>query len=90
MPSVLVTGASRGIGRAIAEHLASLGWDVVAGVRTTQDADAVTALNPDRIRPVLLDVTDADQIEALPALLPARLDAVSTTRVSRSVARWRP
>lgn len=48
----------------------------MAGVRTTQDADAVVALNPDRIRPVLLDVTDADQIEALPSSLPTRLDAV--------------
>ena len=76
MPSVLVTGASRGIGRAIAEHLASLGWAVIAGVRSEQDAEALTAADPQRISGVLLDVTDADQIAALSQTLPARLDAV--------------
>lgn len=76
MPSVLVTGASRGIGRAIVEHLAARGWDVVAGVRTQQDADAVTALNPQRVSAVLLDVTDPGHIDALATSLPPRLDAV--------------
>ncbi|MEO3759836.1 SDR family NAD(P)-dependent oxidoreductase [Mycobacterium sp. B14F4] len=76
MPSALVTGASRGIGRAIVEHLAARGWSVIAGVRTQQDADTVTALNPQLISAVLLDVTDADHIAALPSSLPARLDAV--------------
>nr|WP_207383945.1 SDR family NAD(P)-dependent oxidoreductase [Mycolicibacterium komanii]CRL71426.1 short-chain dehydrogenase [Mycolicibacterium komanii] len=76
MPSVLVTGAARGIGRAVAEHLASRGWDVIAGVRSETDAEAVTAANPQRISAVLLDVTDADQIAALSEALPAHLDAV--------------
>jgi NAD(P)-dependent dehydrogenase (short-subunit alcohol dehydrogenase family) len=76
MPSVLVTGASRGIGKAIAEHVASQGWDVIAGVRTQQDADAVVALHPQRISSVILDVTDADHLAALRNALPDRLDAV--------------
>lgn len=45
-------------------------------MRTEQDAQAVTALDPDRISAVLLDVTDADHIAELPSALPARLDAV--------------
>jgi len=45
MPSVLVTGAARGIGRAIVEHLASCGWDVIAGVRSEEDANAITKVD---------------------------------------------
>ena len=76
MPSVLVTGAGRGIGKSIVEHLASRGWDVIAGVRTERDGAAVSALNPQRISSVLLDVTDAGHIAALDDALPERLDAV--------------
>jgi NAD(P)-dependent dehydrogenase (short-subunit alcohol dehydrogenase family) len=76
MPSVLVTGASRGIGRAIVEHLASRGWDVIAGVRSEQDADAVVKLNPQRISSVIVDVTDAGHLAELADSLPQRLDAI--------------
>ncbi|MCB9664933.1 MAG: SDR family oxidoreductase [Alphaproteobacteria bacterium] len=61
--SVLVTGASTGIGRATAELLAEDGWEVLAGVRRDTDADAVRA---DRIHPVQLDVTSPDDLAALP------------------------
>ncbi len=76
MPSVLVTGAGRGIGKAIVEHLAATGWDVIAGVRSQSDGAAVTELNPQRISAVILDVTNAEHLAALPAALPQRLDAV--------------
>jgi NAD(P)-dependent dehydrogenase (short-subunit alcohol dehydrogenase family) len=76
MPSVLVTGGGRGIGKAIVAHLASCGWDVIAGVRSEQDAAAVTALDPQRISSVILDVTDAGHIARLDPSLPERLDAV--------------
>ena len=76
MPSVLVTGAARGIGRAIVEHLASTGWDVVAGVRSEQDATAITKLAPEQVSAVVLDITNAEHIARLPESLPERLDAV--------------
>src|SRR3954468_14704019 len=76
MPSVLITGAARGIGRSIAEHLAGRGWDVVAGVRTEADALAVAAASPRRITAVVLDVTNDEHIAALAAALPARLDGI--------------
>jgi NAD(P)-dependent dehydrogenase (short-subunit alcohol dehydrogenase family) len=75
MPSVLVTGASRGIGRAIVSHLAERGWDVFAGVRNDVDATAIAALSP-RVSSVLLDVTDGTHLAALDEALPAHLDAV--------------
>jgi NAD(P)-dependent dehydrogenase (short-subunit alcohol dehydrogenase family) len=76
MPSVLITGAGRGIGRSIAEHLAARNWDVIAGVRTQQDADAITSADPQRISALILDVTNDDHLERLTEALPARLDAV--------------
>jgi NAD(P)-dependent dehydrogenase (short-subunit alcohol dehydrogenase family) len=76
MPSVLVTGAARGIGRSIVEHLSSRNWDVIAGVRNQQDAEAVAKVNPQRISAVLLDVTSAEDIVALDGSLPKRLDAI--------------
>jgi NAD(P)-dependent dehydrogenase (short-subunit alcohol dehydrogenase family) len=75
MPSVLVTGAARGIGRSITTHLADRGWDVVAGVRTQRDADDIVSLNSQRISSVLLDVTDDAQIADLAESL-GGLDAV--------------
>jgi len=54
----LVTGATRGIGAAIAAELADLGATVYAGAR---DVDDVTA---DDQRPVRLDVTEADTVAA--------------------------
>jgi NAD(P)-dependent dehydrogenase (short-subunit alcohol dehydrogenase family) len=76
MPSVLVTGAARGIGRSIVTHLAANGWDVIAGVRSKDDAADIAAADPQRISPVILDVTNAEQIAALNDSLPERLDAV--------------
>ncbi len=76
MPTVLVTGAARGIGKAIVEHLASTGWDVIAGVRSEADADAITGVDPQRVSAVILDITNADHIAQLADALPPRLDAV--------------
>ena len=76
MPSVLVTGAARGIGRTITEHLAASGWDVIAGVRTDADASAIGDVAPGRVKPVILDVTKDEDVAALATALPDRLDAV--------------
>jgi NAD(P)-dependent dehydrogenase (short-subunit alcohol dehydrogenase family) len=76
MPTVLVTGASRGIGRATALRLASSGWDVLAGVRSPADGEALRAEGGDRLRPIQLDITSAVDVAALPGLVAAGLDAV--------------
>lgn len=76
MPNVLITGASRGIGRATCLRMAAAGWDVVAGVRSSADGNDLVAAGNGRITPVELDVTDADQVAALDGQLPERLDGV--------------
>jgi NAD(P)-dependent dehydrogenase (short-subunit alcohol dehydrogenase family) len=77
VPTVLVTGAGRGIGHAAALRLARAGWDVHAGVRRDEDGERLTAAAPaGRLVPVTLDVTDADQVAALDDALPEHLDGV--------------
>jgi NAD(P)-dependent dehydrogenase (short-subunit alcohol dehydrogenase family) len=76
MPSVLITGASRGIGRATVERLTHAGWDVVAGVRREADGSALTDEFGHRVQPVLLDLTCDEHVQALSARLPESLDAV--------------
>jgi NAD(P)-dependent dehydrogenase (short-subunit alcohol dehydrogenase family) len=64
MRSVLVTGASTGIGRATVERLDTAGWRVFAGVRKQEDAEALSQAGSDRVLPLILDVTDSEQIAA--------------------------
>ncbi len=62
----LVTGASRGIGKAIALELAARGATVVGTATTEAGAQAVTAmLAPHGGRGVVLNVTDAPACDAL-------------------------
>jgi NAD(P)-dependent dehydrogenase (short-subunit alcohol dehydrogenase family) len=68
--SVVVTGASRGLGLATAAHLHRAGWTVVAAVRSPDDALAplrtLTGAPPDdpRLFAVRLDLDDAGSVEA--------------------------
>ena len=64
--TVVITGASTGIGRATALRLARGGFDVLAGVRREEDGADLRAQDG-RIEPVLVDVTDAGQIASLAA-----------------------
>lgn len=61
-PAVLITGASKGIGEACTLRLAREGFRVYAGVRRTEDGDALKQRGGDDVVPVMLDVTRADQV----------------------------
>jgi len=60
--AVLITGASTGLGRAMAELLASEGHFVYAGARKDKDIAELNAI--ENIQAVRLDVTDQAQIDA--------------------------
>ena len=60
--AILVTGASTGIGRHIAETLAAEGHFVYAGARKQKDLDALNAI--ENIQGIKLDVTVQEEIDA--------------------------
>ena len=65
---VLVSGAGRGIGRAVALAFAAAGAHTIALARTPADLDALVAESGGRIEPWVADVTQEDcyrRIEAL-------------------------
>lgn len=62
LPSVLITGASTGIGATCARILDQLGYRVFAGVRKSSDGDRLRDGASERLQPILLDVTSAADI----------------------------
>jgi NAD(P)-dependent dehydrogenase (short-subunit alcohol dehydrogenase family) len=58
--SALVTGASRGIGRAVAIELADRGFDTIAGMRRPEDGAGLTAETSGRLTVSRMDVNDPD------------------------------
>lgn len=70
MRSVVVTGASRGLGLATAAHLYRTGWTVVAAMRSPDTAmeslrrAAGASTDDPRLIPIRLDVEDAESVTA--------------------------
>jgi NAD(P)-dependent dehydrogenase (short-subunit alcohol dehydrogenase family) len=73
-PAILLIGASRGLGLAMAAEFANRGWNVIATVhdRARTPLHDLADEHPGRIEIELLDVTEADQIAALASRLRGR------------------
>ena len=61
----LVTGATRGIGRAIAEELASKGAFVIGTATSEKGADTISAYLGDKGKGLVLNVADKESIDAV-------------------------
>ncbi len=65
-PSILIVGASRGLGYGMAAEFAGRGWNVLGTVRAAgTPLHGLAASHPDSVKIETLDLTDHDQIRAL-------------------------
>jgi len=71
MPTVLVTGAARGLGLEFVRQYAADGWTVLAGCRNPQGAEALSAIGGD-VHAYPLDVTSDESCAALAGMLAGR------------------
>jgi NAD(P)-dependent dehydrogenase (short-subunit alcohol dehydrogenase family) len=69
MPTVLITGANRGIGLEFARQYSQGGWNVIATARSSsRELDALG------VRVESLDLSDADAVAAFPGRIDDKLD----------------
>jgi len=61
MKYVLITGASTGIGFALAQEFVNCGYFIFGSVRKLEDADKLSALG-ENVQPLLFDVTDTHAV----------------------------
>ncbi|GAB3680786.1 SDR family oxidoreductase [Salinisphaera aquimarina] len=73
---VWITGASSGIGAALALEMAAHGWQVAASGRDSKRLQALCAQAPDAIHSFVLEVTDAAANEATAAAIEATLGPI--------------
>jgi len=72
MPTILITGANRGLGLEFTRQYAADGWTVIAACRDPRAASALQALAADsagRIRIIAMNVADTASVKAAAAAL---------------------
>ncbi len=72
MPTVLITGASRGFGRALFDVYAQRGWTVLPLVRESRAAVQLQAEGGSACHPIVADVTAADAEREIARVLERR------------------
>ncbi|MEU4062662.1 SDR family NAD(P)-dependent oxidoreductase [Streptomyces wedmorensis] len=89
---VLVTGASRGIGRAVALAVAALGHPLVLWARTTDDLASLAAEIRERwgteVRVATVDVAQADQVDQAVTASLAGIDSLRAVVVNAGGGIW--
>ncbi len=68
----MLIGASRGLGRALAEEHLKRGWRVIASVRSASALDELSSTYRDQLELITLDTTDWPAIDALAKSLDGR------------------
>lgn len=76
MPVMLITGANRGIGLAVARVALARGWTVLGSMRREEDADRLAAELGPLFRPQLFDVADRDALAVSAASSPQAIDVL--------------
>ncbi len=87
MPTVLITGASAGIGQAAAREFAGAGWRVIGTGRRTERLDALKAELGDAFHPAVFDVTDEAARDAALDSLPGDFAAIDCLINNAGLAR---
>lgn len=71
--AVVITGAGSGIGQAATLACHAAGFHVFAGVRKGEDGDRLRGKCPDRVTPVILDITKKEDVAAAQCLVSEQL-----------------
>ena len=67
MPTILITGGSRGIGAELVQQYAAEGWDVIATARSDDDLKELNAM--DKVEALELDVASDESIDSFVSAL---------------------
>jgi short-subunit dehydrogenase len=67
-----ITGASSGIGEALARHMIKKGWRVVVSARSASKLEELVATAPDKIFAAPLDIADYDRVPEVVAEIEAK------------------
>ena len=89
MPTWIITGASRGLGRQLALQLAARGDDIVACARESIDLRALVAAN-ERIRPLPLDLSRSETIKPTIATAFANIEDLAGLINNAGIGSYKP
>lgn len=73
---ILITGASSGIGKALAIQLASLGHKIIATGRNSAALDKLQSSYPENIKTVTADISTHSGLQEIISALPENLDGI--------------